>query len=465
MHRRYRTSLPALVRLALSGCLCAKAVLWTGSLGWLTLLALSLPAAAAGFEERLAAVEAAVDAHLSTTASAPAYPKPWRKILWFRLQGDARPDALVVLRPGRNECGAAALSARACQALLLTGQPDGAYRLATEFALLTHPIALRLDGRGQVTELLYSRDTQTVPSYARYSWSGEAFQRVDGMVDAAQLRELPTLIADDRNMALLEDQRYAARNFNNTDAWLAPYRLHYDAVAIARQVVDSEQASKLALAAVDRLLPVVQEMSRAFPWPQTLEVRLWSCVDWMVPRRFWEVEGQRLGRLGTCIEPAFIVQLTGGDQATVLLTLKQQLAQQFGMAMLMRTAPLSAVQRESLRRAGSLSVFSAAVAGMWMGQATRTHSVDQSAAAIQALRQVSDLWFERMELKNSHYVSRTPELRAFDEEVRAMAEANQCLRRVLKLPASKLLKDDTCSKDAQDAAQAIVSLAQEVGRP
>lgn len=455
--------MPALVRLALGGCLFARSGLWTG---WLTLLALSLPAAAAGFEQRLAAVEAAVDAHLSATTSAPAYPKPWRKILWFRLQGDARPDALVVLRPGRNECGAAALSARSCQALLLTGQPDGAYRVATEFALLTHPIALRLDGRGQVIELLYSRDTQTVPSYARYRWGGEEFQRVDGVVDAAQLRQLPTLIADDRNMALLEDQRYAARNFNNTDAWLAPYRLHYDAVAIARhKVVDSEQANKVAQAAVERLLPMVQEMSKAFPWSQTLEVRLWSCTDWMVPRRFWEVEGQRLGRLGTCIEPALIVQLMGGDQATVLLTLKQQLAQQFGMAMLMRTAPLSAVQRESLRRAGSLSVFSAAVAGMWMGQATRTHSVDQSAAAIQALRQVSDLWFEQMEFKKSHYVSRTPELRAFDEEVRAMAGANQCLRQVLKLPASKLLKDDTCSKEAQDNAQAIVSLAQEVGRP
>lgn len=453
------------VRLALGGCQGARAGHWVGWLIWLTLLALSLPATAAGFEQRLAAVEAAVDAHLSGTTSAPAYPKPYRKILWLRLQGDPLPDALVVLRPGRNECGAAALSARSCLALLLVGQPDGAYRVATEFALLLHPIALRLDGQGQVTDLMYSRDVQANPSYAPYRWVGDGFQRQDGNLDAAQVQRLPTLIADDRNMALLEDQRYAARNFNNTDAWLAPYRLHYDAVAIAerRQLADSALTAKVAQSSVERLLPMVQDMAKAYPWSQTLEVRLWSCVDWMVPRRFWEVEGQRLGRLGTCIEPALIIPLMGGDEAAVLGALRQQLTQQFGMAMLLRTAPLAATQREALRRSGS-SVFNAAVAGMWMGHATRTHSIEQAATAIQVLRKVSDRWFEKIEFEENRYVSRTPELRAFDDEIRAVAEANQCLRRVLKQPPSKLLKDDGCSKERFETAQAIVGLVQEVSR-
>jgi hypothetical protein len=344
---------------------------WAWIAALICLLHTSL-AAGAGFETRLRGVEAAVEAHLQASPGAGTpYPKPWRKILWIRLQGDALPDALVVLRPGRNECGAAAMTPQPCQALLLAGQPDGGYRLATEFPLLFHPLALLLNGQGQVTELLYSADLQATPRYARYRWSGSGFQRQDGTLDASQVRKLPTLMADDRNMALLEDQRYAARNFSNDDARMAPYRLHFDAMAIARyELMSRDDVSKAAPALVKSALPMVQGMAKGFPWAQTLEVRLWSCVDWMVPRRFWEVEGQRLGRLGACIEPALMIQLMGGEQAAAVSVVKQLLTQQFGMALLLRTAPLSANDREAFRRAGSLSVFSAALAGMWIGQAT-----------------------------------------------------------------------------------------------
>jgi len=422
-------------------------------------------AAGANFEQRLGGVEAAIEAHLQATQNAGSrYPKPWRKILWVRLQGDPLPDALVVLRPGRNECGASAMSPQPCLSLVLTGQPDGTYRVATEFPLLVHPIALLLNGQGQVNELLYSVDLQGAPSYARYRWNGTGFQRQDGNLDTQALRKLPTLIADDRNMALVEDQRYAARSFDNTEAWLAPYRLHYDAMAVARYKFGSQaETDKAAQILVKSVQPMVQDMARSYPWSQTLEVRLWSCVDWMVPRRFWEVEGQRLGRLGACIEPAMIVEKMGGDPAAGISAVRQLLTQQFGMAALLRAVPLTASDRDAVRRAGSLSVFSAAVAGMWMGQATRTHSVDQAAAALQLLAQVSRFWFENVELSRG-YVSATPELRAFDEEVRAAAEANQCLRRVMKLPASKVLKD-TCSKDRFETAQVIVGLVQEASRP
>lgn len=436
---------------------------------------------AAGFDQRLTALGSALEAHLATKQEVVTYPNQWRKILWLRLAGDAFPDALVILRPSQNECAAAAHTSQPCRAVLLTGLPSGTFRVVTEFGLLVHPLAFLLNAQGLATDLLYSRDTQAVPSYSRYRWSGQEFQRVDGTLDSNRMRQLPSLVADDRSMSLLESQRYAARSFNNSNASLAPFRLHYDNVAITerlqgvflsdlgiRETSEVKDINQLGDRSVDSLLPMMQAMSETFSWSQTLDVRLWSCVDWMVQRRFWEIEGYRLGRPGACIEPAIIGLLIKEGEASVdlkvAMVLKQQLSQQLGMALLLRALPLSAVDREALRRGGAGSSYMAAVAGLYMGHVTRTHSIEQAADAIQLLRSAAELWFDQVEMKRKFFVTPTSELRAFFEDVGLMAEANQCLRVILKMPASQRLKRDDCGKERLENARAIVKLIQELHR-
>ncbi|MBZ8144033.1 hypothetical protein CLD22_30115, partial [Rubrivivax gelatinosus] len=135
--------------------------------------------------------------------------------------------------------------------------------------------------------LYYSRDTGAHALYGQYRYDGRNFGRVDGELDEAGVNALPVLLADDRSMSAWDDQSYAARQFPNDRARLAPFRLHYDEQAFAAfrrddEVEDARYGERVR-ALTDALVPDAQTLAEALPWPHTLEMRLWACGDWMVP--------------------------------------------------------------------------------------------------------------------------------------------------------------------------------------
>jgi hypothetical protein len=449
-------------------------------------LALTFPAAhGAGFNERLQAVSAAIDAYLSSptssagsSASAPTVtvqtaPLEWRKLLWFYLVGDRLADALVVLRYRRDECAAA--SQQPCKALVLTARSDGSYRVVTEFTLRVHPVALQVSADG-VRDLLYARDTGDNPVYARYRFDGDAFQRVEGDVTAAQFQETPLLVADDRSMALWSDQAYAGRQFANDGARLAPFRLHFDSAtvgAVRREGYNpagawypkdfATQASTLA----EALLPDAQALTRSVPWPHTLELRLWSCVDWVVERRFWEVEDRRLGRPGTCVEPALFALSKGlvKPGAPQLDIARLALLQQVGMAYALRVAPVTPAQRARWRKTPDEARFTGAVAGLMLGHGRQILPFDRAAHAVTASQALAELWFNEIEREQMRFVTPTPELRDYIASLALVATALQCARQAVAAAGAKPPAKNACTGVQLDVARRLAAQLREDSKP
>lgn len=448
------------------------------TLAWVVgaLLSTAGSAVAAGFEARLQALGTAVEQHLASAPQPLLAPPEWRKLLWLRLPGDRTPDALVVLRSRRDECAAVATT-QPCRALVLASTPEGGYRVVTEFTLRVHAVALRLEG-GTVRELFHARDTGAQPAYARYRFDGEAFARVDGDIGAEQLAALPVLVADDRSMPLWADQAYAARQFPNDAAWLAPFRLHFDGATVsetrsrgynpAGRWYDAEfeaRAQRLA----EALLPDAQVLARALPWPHTLELRLWSCVDWMVERRFWEVEDRRLGRAGVCVEPAAFALSRGLVQAGApqLDLLRVALLQQVGVAYLLRVAPLSLAERTRLRQSADAAEarFGGAVAGLLIGQQRQLLTLDRAGDALDVLTKFGDLWFREIERDRMRFVVPTPELRDHGAGLALQSQALQCVRRVLGQPPHKAFAKVACEARQLETTRRIAARLQEDSRP
>lgn len=423
---------------------------------------------------RLEALNQAVDAHLQATADSQPAPAEWRKVLWFWLVGDKVPDALVILRSRRDECAVVAGGAQACRALVLVGSAGGGYRVATEFRLHVHAVALLRSPDG-VRDLLYSRDAGQQPVYGRYRFDGQVFNRLDEDVTAEQLQKWPVLFADDRSMSLLQDQLYTARQFPSDGARLAPFRLHYDAMATSgrRQggldFIYDKDFDQRVQQQVENLMSDARAWSRSLAWPHTLELRVWSCIDWMVERRFWEIEDRRLGRVGACIEPSiFAIQakLAKTPEAATDMT-RTLMLQQVGVAWALRVSSLPAGILQQLRLGGSAQTthYVGALAGHWLAHQLRQPGLDRVTAALVALRQVADEWFEVIEVGRHHYVSRTPELRAFIKGLNEAIQAHQCVRRVAGLPLAKAFPKVSCDGKNLEEARQILALLQEDLKP
>lgn len=392
------------------------------------------------FSQRIDALTTAVrQVRAQTPGDEARYPDDLMRIAWLYVAGDAIPDALVVLKPRKDECAVLANSRFACRGLLMLGQADGTYRLFAEFPMKVHPVVFRVGGQG-FGELYYSRDTTSQPKYHGYGLTAERPIPLGEPVDGIKLRGWEAIEVDDRNLPLVADQIYAARQFDNSSARLAPYRLHFDGINTSLKRKAGGIGPLFYDGAFDQRVGVLVEglskdLSRvvaAVGWPQTLETRVWSCIDWMVPRRFWEVESRRLGKIGLCVEPLVLGLRKGQLKTTAeyLDTARFRLLQQVGIAYVLRVAPLSIQERERLKSVGQsprLYQLGTAV-GLILGQKLGIQALPQAGLSLGRWDRLSDMWFEDVENEHSGYFIPSPELSAFALELSRAREVLDCLQ-------------------------------------
>lgn len=420
---------------------------------WLIALATGCASAqsiiSVGLDRRLAGL---AETAKSIAPDETSFPSDLMRVAWLSLAGDRWPDALLILKPRKDECAVLASSRTPCRGLLLRGRGDGTFGLVTEFTLGVHPLVLRDTGSG-VAELYHSRDMGTTVRYNGYSLGGERPSSLsNGPVDATAMNGWRASIIDDRSLPLWADQNYAVRNFDNRSARLGPFRLHFDGINVS-----SEHKSELihdaafdgrAAVLVDGLAPDLARVVAAIGWTQTLEARIWSCVDWMVPRRFWEVENRRLGKIGLCAEPLVfgLRQGTMKSTAEYLQVARYRLLQQVGIAFVLRQAPLTLGQRERLKSQEALAelIELGSAAGLAIGTSLKLQTPEQAVQSQATWRKLSELWFRDYEAGQRGYVIRSPELQWFDHELDLAETVLRC---------ATTTRGDVCRKPTQERVE------------
>lgn len=430
-------------------------------------------ACAQGLPDRLKALSAAVDQLLdqSPGEGAKAYPAEWRKVAWLMLDGDQHPDALVVLRRSRDDCAAASRGSRPCRALLMRSTAPAEFTLANEFAPGEHPVVLRKSARGMVDAMYHTRDSSAQPVYRRFLLRGGRFEPDGSVLPASELMAtVKGFVVDDRSLPLLADQVYAAAQFDNQRARLAPFRLHVDGInhRPRRASVADGQFSERAAFLATQLANDAARLVEAIRWHQTLDLRIWACDDWMVPRRFWEVEDFRLGRIGVCADPAVFALRRGlVDSATELVAMTRfRLLQEVGLAFMLRVVPMTGELRDSLKAPTQREtlVFHGAVAGLMLGSSLKLQTPEAAWQMLGLWKRVSDQWFVAHEREHSGYAIKSPELRAFDHDLAEAEKALLCTLRALG-SALPVVRGAPCSPQAMDSIQYIRAVVREALTP
>lgn len=380
----------------------------------------SLAAGSRGFGERLEALNAAVDQHLAGANESISFPAEFRRIAWIYLPGDRTADAVLFARPTRDDCaGRGGRRQSLCKVLILQSHADGSYRVAVEFQFHVHPLAFSRR-QGVVQSLYYSRSTSGSPEYFEYRFDGQGLSKQEQPLTGAAVQQAAQLQFDDRNIASVVDQAYIAHNFAPGGVALAPARLQIDDINITesrRKVVGTDAQYLAVLQPIAKALAADAVVAtNAIAWTQTLELRLWGCVDWMVVRRFWEVESRRLGKVGICIDPVIFARLQGltkTDAESIVLT-RFRLFQEIGIAYLLRMSDLSLEQKARLAASGqanTLPMLGTAV-GVILAVRAKLMTFEQASRAAATWRQIAEKWFLSVELERG-YLSRTPELQGF----------------------------------------------------
>lgn len=388
----------------------------------------TLTGPAPGLERRLAGLADAARRSLAAVpGDAERFQPELMRVAWLRLGADRWPDALLVLKPRKDECAVLATGRTPCRGLLLRGRADGSFDTVAELTLGVHPLLLRDGGPGVgVHEVYVSRDTGQPARYQGYQLVGERPQPLaDGPTDSAATAGWRAWVVDDRNLPLWSEQQYALRQFDNQGARLAPFRLHFDGINVSDEhkieLIHDGAFEGRAVALVDGLAPDLAQVVAGLGWMQTLEARVWSCVDWMVPRRFWDVESRRLGKIGLCAEP-LVFGLRQGTLKTTAETLQAarwRLLQQVGIAFVLRQAPLTLGHRDRLKTPEALAelVELGTAAGLAIGAGLKLQTPEQAAQALAAWRRLRDLWFSEYESAREGFVLPSPEMQWFDHEL------------------------------------------------
>lgn len=427
-----------MIRHAVSTGPSAIRAMWRRVVSGMVLGLACAAAGAQGFGERLQAIMSAADQHLAQVpADAQRYPADLRRIAWMHLEGDERPDALLILKQSRDDCAAASRSRRPCKALILLGN-EGGFTVATEFALHEHALVFRKTARGSVDALHHTADNTADPVYRRYILRDGHFEPDGASARLGELMKLNAFVTDDRSLPLVADQAYAASQFDNRRARLSPFRLHVDSINVSQRpaVSDANLPDRLKVLA-DQLAPDAMRLTEAIGWHQTLELRLWSCDDWMVLRRFWETEAYRLGRIGICADPVVFALQQGLVQGTAdyVAMARYRLLQEVGVAFVLRVAPIPWDAREAVKAPGSREsmVFYGTAAGVLLGATLKLQAPEQAPAQHALWKRVSNRWFELIERERIGYLIKSPELRAFDHDLAESERAMLCTLRVLGL--------------------------------
>lgn len=444
------------------------------------LLPIGVPGALAAptLGERLAGVEAAVEKH---GASFAARPTRHARLAWLFIDADALPDALVVVKKEASDCAVHFASPTAhCMGFVLRGQPDGSFVPMAVFPYAGQIMHFgRRGGSGRV--LLHTDRNQANPVYDRYAIVEGVYRLEQQVLPPREVDERSYLALSDRSMDRLADQRYALASFPaNEHAALSPMRLHLDGVnaRFRLRFVDKDAnqvkadfakaATEVSGTMIRDLASIVQKLG----WTNQLDVRLWVCGDWMVPRRFWEVEGDQIGDVGTCLDP--VVYWTDGDWAGVLKTSRQgafdamrvRLFQDIGIAFLLRGEHSSTQRIARLKQESSTG--SARRQIIEHGSALGTlFAVGFGSLKAQTLirtqedwERLIEVWFAVIEHKGFGYPGPTPELEAFIEELHWRSQGMSCALEVLSSKAGAPgSSSGKCPSGLEEALRSFVAYA------
>ncbi len=416
----------------------------------LTTMLFGHAARAATFGQRLEAIVAATDAHLAQLpGDSIRYPASLRRIAWVYLEGDDIPDAVLILKQSKTNCAVSSKGSRPCKGLILVGSASGSYSVATEFTLGEHPLVFRKTGK-RVEAMYYTREISPEPHYSKFVLREGVFTKVEATVSRNEISNMQAFITDDRSLPLIDDELYAAKQFDNAAARMAPFRLHVDSVNSSRfrggDLIGDALYTERSEYLVEALAPQMSKVVALTAWHQTLELRLWSCTDWMVTRQFWSVESHRLGKVGVCLEPAVFALKQGlvtSNAAFVSMT-RYRLLQEIGTAYVLRVAPITEARREQLKTPAAKQHLIAlgSAAGVLLGAALKLQPPDTVLPNHAMWVATSDRWFSVYELGVKNFVAKSPELRGFDQDLAVSEIAARCA-----LQALGALRGERCPKN------------------
>lgn len=402
---------------------------------------------APGFAQRLEALQRALAEHAASFVPDPAR---HARVLWLHIDADAQPDAIVVVKKEASDCAVHFASATAqCMGFILRALDDRRYAPMAMFPYAGQVVYLGRRG-AQGRDLFHADRNEARPVYDRYRLADGRFQLHTQGVPAEELLDQAYVGFSDRSMDRLVDQQYAIRTFpENMRAALSPARVHLDAVNaryFTEDLVDRTTAERMFTAAAVRLERAVRrdaaELAARLGWPNQMNVRMWVCTDWMVPRRFWEYEDDRPADIGTCIDPVFYwEQLLKLDEPGSVLAMRVRLLQDIGVAFLLRGEYLSVRQVRTLKQRSNDDQAVAAhivslgsALGAWF--ALESAQIEWAALDLAFLRW--DVLLETWEdwERRQGYVLRTPELDGFVRDMGWRRLGSDCLREIVT-PATR----------------------------
>lgn len=416
------------------------------------------------FAQRINQLTEAIEQHLSNTPKdSENYKKHDMRIAWFFADGDDIPDALVILKPQRTEC-VLIKDAQKCRGLILLGQQDGHYNIK-EF-VLTDRIFLKQEKTG-ISAFYYAKGNDTI--YRGFRFNGTDLKGIGGEISFADLKKtMKGVLLDDRNLPSLNAQRIISHQSPDNNVKLAPAHFVLDEVNISNRRKAWKPTDKLIYnvafdnrikVLVAGLSPDLDKITSQLGWLQTLETRLWSCLDWMVPRKFWLIEGNRLGQIGLCADPLIL-----GLQHSVLKSnqeylglARNSLLQQVGMAYLLRQSPLTPDDRDAIKNQNldtTMLQVSTAI-GLLLGEQLGLQSLAQAHSYHEKWKQIAQNWFEEYEYKIHNFIFPSPELTRYKNELEISGDILNCMRNKL---------DTTCKNQTREAIKAAYSLLQMDGK-
>jgi len=399
--------------------------------------------AAPGFGARLDGLQRALTEHASGFTEDPV---KHARVAWLYIDADAQADAIVVVKKDASDCAVhfAATTAQ-CMGYVFRSL-DG-----TRFVpLAAFPYAgqiVYLGRRGAQPRALFHTDRNVAnPVYDRYTLSDGRYALESQGLASGAVREQAALALSDRSMDRLADHRYAVDTFpENAGAALAPARVHLDGVNssyFTRGLLTPAAARREFAGAAARLERAVRQdaanVATHLGWTNALNVRMWVCADWVVPRRFWEVEDDQPADIGACIDPVLYWEqlLNLGEQESVP-AMRIRLLQDIGVAFLLRSEYLGWEVATNLKRrsnddpavARQIVLLGSAVGALF---AVETAGLDWPALdkAYRRWDALVERWAE-FEIQQG-YVAFTPELAGFARDLAWRKAGSDCLRLVLE---------------------------------